>query len=206
MGKARAPGDNVELATSAYYANHLRPHLGGAPWILRITEHKNKPAPVLVVKERYFADENDQNGQEDAKPSQLVERGTIYSSSLRRCMPVIRNILYRVCDPSGIPLELQSFVSKPRITFRGNLPLDEEAGAKLALLCKLQARVSDLNRVELMAWRIDRFTREEAVYWLTRATYYSPAANRWAQAGMRITLGGQPGDQAIIPTLEQMRY
>jgi hypothetical protein len=43
------------------------------------------------------------------------------------------------------------------------------------------------------------------VYWLTRATQYGEAASRWAQAGMRIMLGGQPGDKAIQSMLEKLR-
>ena len=42
----------------------------------------------------------------------------------------------------------------------------EEAGAKLALIFRLQERVTDVDRVELIAQRVARFTREEAAYWL----------------------------------------
>ena len=77
----------------------------------------------------------------------MKDRGLIYGQPLRRCLPVIRSIVNRVCDPSGIPLELQRFFPTGRIFFRGNLPLDEEAGAKLALIFKLQERVLDMNRV-----------------------------------------------------------
>ena len=38
---------------------------------------------------------------------------------------------------------------------RGNLPLDDEAGCKLALMFKLQERIKELDRVELLARRID---------------------------------------------------
>ena len=62
-----------------------------------------------------------------------------------------------------------------------------------------------MDRVELIAWRVERFSREEAVYWLTRATQYGQAINRWAQVGMRIMLGGQPGDRAVLDLLEKLR-
>lgn len=129
----------------------------------------------------------------------------MYGQALRRCLPALREILSRVNDNAGIPLELHRFVGNGRLGFRGNLPLDEEAGAKLALIFKLQERVSDLDRVELIAWRVERFSREEAVYWLTRATQYGEAANRWALAGMRLMLGGQPGDAAVREMLEKLR-
>jgi hypothetical protein len=110
-----------------------------------------------------------------------------------------------VCDDAGIPLELQRLFHNGRITFRGNLPLDEEAGAKLSLIFKLQERVKDMDRVELIARRVERFSREEAIYWLTRATHYGDAVNRWALAGMRLMLGGQPDDKAISQVLERLR-
>lgn len=176
-----------------------------APWVLRVTEHKDKPAPVLVVKERFTPGEDDNKNGKVTGRKVLKERGLLYGQSLRRCLPVIRSIVGNVCDDAGIPLELQRFFNNGRITFRGNLPLDEESGAKLSLIFKLQERVKDMDRVELIAWRVERFSREEAVYWLTRATGYGSAVNRWAQAGMRVMLGGQPDDQAITRMLEKLR-
>jgi hypothetical protein len=60
-----------------------------------------------------------------------------------------------------------------------DLPLDEVAGAKLGLIFRLQERLTDLDRVDLIARRVARFTREEAVYWLSRTTSFEPDANRW---------------------------
>lgn len=184
------------------FQQRIRYLLQRAPWVLRITEFKDKPAPVLVVKERVTIEEK--NGESGAKRV-LKDRGLLYGQSLRRCLPVIRTILSGVCDDAGIPLELQRFLPNGRITFRGNLPLDEEAGVKLALIFKLQERVKEMDRVELIAWRVERFSREEASYWLTRLTQYGNAANRWAQAGMRLMLGGQPGDKEIVNMLEKLR-
>jgi hypothetical protein len=118
---------------------------------------------------------------------------------------MIRHVIRNVCDFSGVPLELEQLLGNGRMTFRGNVPLDDEAGVKLALLFKLRERINDMDRVELIAWRIERFSYEEAAYWLSRATQYGNAANRWAQAGMRIMLGGQSGDKQIPQLLEQYR-
>ncbi|MDN5345524.1 MAG: hypothetical protein PWQ18_1638 [Clostridia bacterium] len=183
----------------------LKPLLPGAPWVLRITAYKDRPVPVLVVKERVaLREEGEEEGKVTVKKI-LKDRGLIYGQALRRCLPVIRAIVSHVCDPAGIPLELQRFLPNGRLTLYGNLPLDEEAGAKLSLIFKLQEGIKDMDRVELIAWRVERFSREEAAYWLTRATQYGGAASRWARAGMRLILGGQPGDGAILPMLEQLR-
>ena len=165
---------------------HIQPYARHAPWVLRITEHKEKPAPIFIVKTRF------------------KDQGLLYGQSLRRCLPAVQAITGRVCDDTGIPLELHRFLNDGRITFRGNLPLDEEAGTKLALIFKLAERIKDMDRVELIARRVERFSREEAVYWLSRATQYGAAAGRWALAGMRIMLGGQPEDKAVLRMLEKL--
>ena len=69
----------------------------------------------------------------------------------------------------------------------------------------MQERIKELDRVELIARRIGRFTREEASYWHSRMTSFSPAANRWALAGMKIMLGGTSGDAAVTTMLEELR-
>ncbi len=185
--------------------HRIRPLLERAPWVLRITEYKDKPVPVFVVKERFSPEEDPKKNGKAPTKKVLRDRGLLYGQPLRRCLPVINVIVSRVCDHTGIPLDLHRFLGNGRITFRGNLPLDEEAGAKLSLIFKLQERLRDMDRVELIAWRVERFSREEAAYWLTRTTQYGEAANRWAQAGMRIMLGGQPGDQAVLRMLEKLR-
>jgi len=174
-----------------------------SPWVLRITEYSDKPVPVLVTKERLLPD--DDNGNGGATAGVLRDRGLIYGQALRRCIPPIKAIISRVSDAGGVPLELQRFLTNGRITFRGNLPLSEEAGSKLSLIFKLRERILDMDRVELIAWRVERFTREEAVYWLSRITQYGAAPNRWARAGLRLMLGGQPGDNHIPKMLERFR-
>jgi len=187
------------------YSRHIKPQVGKAPWLLRVAIHKGKPSPVLLVKERLFLNGELKDGGLGLGKTMIKDRGLIYGQPLRRCLPIIRTIVNRICDHAEIPLELQRYLPSDRISFRGNLPLDDEAGAKLSLIFKLQQRVRDMDRVELMARRIDRFSREEAIYWFSRVTQYGPAASRWAQAGMRILLGGQPGDKAILDHLEQLR-
>jgi len=193
------------LHAEADYRNRILPLVAGAPWVLRVTEHHDKPGPVLIVKERYFPKEDAEATHTAPKGKQLRDRGVFYGQALRRCLPIIRQIVSGVCDEAGVPLDLQRYFSNGQLTFRGNLPLNREAGPKLSLIFKLSERVLDMDRVELIAWRVERFSAEEAVYWLTRATQYGEAASRWAQAGMRIMLGGQPGDKAIQSMLEKLR-
>lgn len=187
-----------------YYQHRLLPRVAAAPWVLRVTEVKDKPSPVLIIKERYTLDTGADNA-DDQKRRVLRDRGLLYGQSLRRCLRALQTILDEVLDEVGIPLGIARYIPAGHISFRGNLPLDHTAGSKLALIFKLQERVKDMDRVELIAWRVERFTREEALYWLTRATQFGEVGNRWAQAGMRTMLGGQPGDPAIQDLLSKMR-
>lgn len=197
--------ENGGITLTQDFHNRIKPLLKTAPWVLRITEHKDKPAPVMLVKGRFSQDGTRKNGSKEPGSTYFKDLGLLYGQPQRRCLPVVRSIIGRVCDNAGIPLELQRFLNNGRITFRGNLPLDEEAGSKLALIFRLQERIQDMDRTELIALRVERFSREEAIYWLTRATQYSAAINRWSLTGMRIMLGGQPGDKHIVRMLDQMR-
>jgi len=199
--------ENGGITLTQDFHNRIKPLLKTAPWVLRITEHKDKPAPVMLVKGRFSQDGTRKNGSKEPGNILFKELGLLYGATQRRCLPVVRSIIGRVCDNAGIPLELQRFLlnGHGRIIFRGNLPLDDEAGAKLALIFKLQERVQALDRTELIALRVERFSREEAIYWLSRTTQYGAAVNRWTQAGMRIMLGGQPGDRDIGQMLEHLR-
>ncbi len=202
---------NVDL--HKHHVERLEPLVPKSPYVLRITEWKDYPVPVLVIKERraYQLDTHNSRKQvqvpllEPPVKRILVEIGSIYGEPLRRCLPVFWHIVSAVRDNQDIPLELQRYMNKEGLRLRLNLPLDEEAGAKLGLLCRLQVRVRELERIELMARRIARFSREEAVYWLYRTTTYGPEANRWAVSGLRIMLGGQPGDPAVGKMLARLR-
>ncbi len=189
----------------AHYFRRVRPEIAGAPWVLRVTEHKGKPVPIFIVKERILPDQRTDTEELVAPRSVLRDRGLLYGQQQLRCLPVIRTILQRVCDQAGIPLELNRFFSIKRIMFRGNLPLDAEAGYKLALIFKLQERIKEMDRVELIARRVDRFTREESGYWYSRISKFGDAANRWAMAGLKVMLAGHPKDPNIDPMLESLR-
>ena len=190
--RSRAPEELLE-----HYARRVEPQLASMPWLLRVTEHRKRPSPVLVIKSRRPLDEA---GEE----ARVAEHGILYGDSLRRCLPGIRRMLARVRDVQDRLLDLHQFLQGPSIAFRGNLPLDEGTGSKLALLFRLQERVQDLDRVELIARRIDSFTTEEATYWLSRILHFNRPSNRWAIAGMRIMLGGLPGDPAIGAMLREL--
>lgn len=192
---------NIEI----HYQQKVRREVPKAPWVLRITEHAKKPAPIFIVKERIHPDQRTDTSGLIAPRSILHERGLLYGPQQQRCLPIVRTILSRINDHKGIPLELGQYLKEKRIAFRGNLPLDDEAGPKLALIFKLQERIKELDRVELIARRTDRFTREEAAYWYSRISTFGDAANRWAMAGMKLMLAGQPRDPNIETMLEELR-
>lgn len=195
-----------------HHRKYLRHAWRFAPFVLRITEWKDQPVPVLVMKERIQSGGALDNSQEDENEATaqrrgvLVDRAHISGDSQRRLLPVIKKILAPVTDEAGIPFELQRYMTREGLAMRLNLPLDEEAGAKLALIFRLQERLNDLDRVELIARRVARFTREEAAYWLSRITSFGTDANRWAVSGLRTMLGGQPKDKGVERMLEQLRY
>ena len=95
-----------------------------------------------------------------------------------------------------------------KMEYRGHIPLSEATGAKLALLFKLHPRVRSQERIELMAWRIGRFTREEALYWVGKVTIsaYGQRGVEWAKSGLRLLLAGQQKDiKAIREMLDKVR-
>ncbi len=194
-----------------YYADRLASLWRKAPFVLRITEWKELQGPVLVIKERQEYTEKTDELQASLemdgvqKKGALFERGHIAGEQQRRCLPILRKIVERVNDPTGVPLDLQRYLTQEGLKLQVTLPLDEECGAKLALIFRLQERVTQIDRVELIARRISRFTREEAGYWLSRTTSFGADANRWAIAGLRIMLGGQPGDPGVEKMLERLR-
>lgn len=174
--------------------------LKSAAWVLRVTERKPFTGPVLVISER----QNRESGR-----TRLKEHGSIYNSALRVCCHAIHLMLSRELDSFGRPAGLQDLIGH-RTEYRGNIPLGDETGGKLALLFRLHPRVRNLERVELMAWRIERFTREEALYWVNRVTIPISAGDRrsveWAKSGLRLMLAGQQKDvKAVRELLENLR-
>lgn len=161
--------------------------LSAAPFALRITRHTDVPPPVLVIKERR-AREGD---EEDTRTGHLQDRGRLHGDSLRRLLPIVRAIVSRARNEHDVPLEVDAFLSEEGMKTQRTLVLDEEAGAKLGIIIKLQERLTDLDRRELLARRVATFSREEAGYWFSRITHYGPVANRWAVSGLRVMLCGQ---------------
>ena len=199
----------ASLDLARHLAEYLASRCGKAPFVLRITEWRDTPIPVLVVKERQYRDQDQAppgpDGQRPRARPILIDRGHLSGEPLYRCLPVLRRLVEGVNDQAGIPLELARYLTTEGLRLRGNLPLDEEAGAKLALIFRLQDRIKDLDRVELIALRVRQFTREEAAYWLSRTTSFGPTANRWAISGLRTMLGGHACDKGVQQLLERLR-
>lgn len=212
---ARKPNKKPQDVSSAallalYERRHLDRLWRKAPFVLRITDWKDYPAPVLVVSERGWEEDRKHPftwNEPSRSPSEpvfaskgiLQERGHMAGEPLVRCFPVLKTMLREITDDSGVPLELDQFFPKVATPFRGNLPLDDEVGAKFALILRLSERVKDLDRVELIARRIERFSREEAAYWLSRLIHFGPVGNKWAVTGLRIVLAGE----GACPEVEQ---
>jgi hypothetical protein len=195
-----------------FHHRRLAGLLGAAPFVLRITRRREVTGPVLVVKERMrraqppiLADSGVVRRLRPAAPAHLVERGHIAAAPQRRVVPLLKSMLGRVRDGNGVPLHLERWMTVEGLRHSVTLPLDEEAGAKLALVFRLHERLADLDRVELIARRVERLTREEANYLLSRMTRFDPAANRWAVAGLRLMLGGQAQDPGVKEMLDRLR-
>jgi hypothetical protein len=177
-----------------------------SPFVLRFTRHAELTPPVLQVKERLAPEERDDIADLRQPRAKTVERGQIHGEAVRACLPIIRRILEDVRDDQGIPLALEKFMTQEGLRFTDlNLPLDETAGAKLALFFRLQANMRDIDRIELLGRRIALFSREEAIYWLANATAADPALRSWAQRGQRLMLCGEAGDDRVTATLERIR-
>lgn len=195
----------------AHHKKHLASLVRRAPFVLRIAEKAKYPVPVLIMKERRETGEDERTGKQLQLPIErplkksLVEIGYLSGESQRRCLPILQKIVANVRDDSDVPLELQHYLTQEGLHHRITLPLDEESGSKLGLIFRLHSRIKEIDRVELIARRVAKFTREEAVYWLSRTTTFGSDANRWALTGLRILLSGQPGDKGIERMLENIR-
>lgn len=171
----------------------MKPALRDAPWILRVGEKKKFTGPMLEICERQNTDHG---------TTRLKEYGRIYNGTLRTCKPAIRYLLSQELDALGRPAGLQELIDD-KLEYRGQIPLGEEIGAKLALLCKLHPQVRSQERIELMAWRIERFTREEALYWVGKVSIpvYGQRGIEWAKSGLRLMLAGQQKDAKTVDAL-----
>ena len=169
-----------------------------APWILRVSEQKKFTGPILEVCERQST---------DSGKTKLKEYGRIYNGTLRTCKSAICHMLSYELDSMGRAAGLQELLDD-KMEYRGHIPLSDATGAKLALLFKLHPRVRSQERIELMAWRIGRFTREEALYWVGKVTIsaYGQRGVEWAKSGLRLLLAGQQKDMnAVREILDKVR-
>ncbi len=130
------PRKKEKLDLAKHHAERLGPLSAKTPFVLRITEWRDTPIPVLVVKERQYRDDGvvtkGMDGQRRRARPVLIDRGSLSGEPLHRCLPVLRRIVEGVTDAAGVPLELARYLTAEGLRTRGNLPLDEEAGAKLA--------------------------------------------------------------------------
>ncbi|WP_372374159.1 hypothetical protein ACDI10_09155 [Vreelandella venusta] len=177
-----------------------------SPYVLRLTRHKDMPPPVLTIKERIAPEDRDDTAGMTSPRAKTVERGNLYGDSVRACLPVLKRILEEVKDEQGIPLGLETYMNTKGLQQTDlNFPLDETAGARLALFFRLQSKVKDVDRIELIGRRVAMFSREEAVYWLANVTTADPALRSWATSGLRILLCGDSGDKRVPRILEKVR-
>lgn len=177
-----------------------------SPYVLRLTRHKDMPPPVLTIKERIAPEDRDDTDGLTNPRAKTVERGSLYGDSVRACLPVLKRILEEVKDEQGIPLGLETYMNPKGLQQTDlNFPLDETAGARLALFFRLQSKVKDVDRIELIGRRVAMFSREEAVYWLANVTTADPALRSWAVSGLRILLCGDSGDKRVPRILDKVR-
>src|SRR3954470_14923453 len=98
-----------------HYSRKVAPLVNQAPWVLRVTDLKDKPSPVFVIRQRRTVQaEPSRNGRGKRKKRQddpgsslfgaekpvektvLHDRGLLYGDAQRRSLPVLRLILSRV--------------------------------------------------------------------------------------------------------------
>ena len=155
-----------------------------AKWYLEISEDKDGVQAAVV--ELYV---------DDHQCSQQRRYGVISGLALRTIKPVIYYMLSGMNDSMGVPSGFQA-IFDGRITYRGNLPLDNVVGHKLALLSILLTTVKLAAKIEIMGWRVERMPLEEIMYWLNKVTEpsYGDRTAKWAIIGLRVVLAG-PTDQ-----------
>jgi hypothetical protein len=204
-GGRRKTAGRTQFDPAAVHREQLAPLLPTAPFLLRSREKDSDTLLIVSHRgERIRTAFDPETGETKTKRSRLCELGSISKDALRVCLPVFRNVVSSVRDAEGIALGLEEFLRPGIMTLGLKLPLDEEAGAKIGLVCRLQSRTRDLERIELMALRVARFSREEALYWLSRTTLHEREANGWAVSGLKIMLCGH-GGPAVRKMLEKAR-
>lgn len=126
---------------------------------------------------------------------ELTEDGenlfTLHEQELNRVNDIVKRWLSCVLDDRGIPTNAQQIIGNG-----GSIPIGEETFCRLSLLAVLATGRMSRRRLLVLANRLDKFSREECLYWFSRAAYsrYGDVAKRWAIAGMRLMLCGS-GDE-----------
>ncbi|MBA4542913.1 hypothetical protein H1164_08360 [Thermoactinomyces daqus] len=129
------------------------------------------------------------------KRNNQTNKCSIYGTNLSACLPVIKRIISYETDDYGAPAELQS-----KIVPGQKMNITEKSFYHLALIMKLQQRLQDRKRAELIALRVERFSKEEATYWWSRIVDLPGYPARWAIEGLRTILcgSGKPGDDELV--------
>jgi len=177
-----------------------------APFALLVTEHKDLPIPVLVLKER-------EEVEGELKGRFRNREYRFYGDAMQRLLAdrLLARLVAEVSDPDEVPLQLDkvlvpAVLNKEKLPIR--LPLNEESGMKLALLFKLGSPLRDVDRVELIARRLDRFSREEAGYWYSRIARFDKDLRSMGVRGLRVLLSGDNSAadrRRVQRTLEKLR-
>ncbi|MBA4544557.1 hypothetical protein H1164_17140 [Thermoactinomyces daqus] len=114
--------------------------------------------------------------------------------ALNRCFRIVSHWLHTqvLCPKTGAELNLhQSLRNVPK---RGRtIILSEESWRRIALLAKVSKGMVDMNRVELIALRINRMTHEEVTY-----LYLCRCDDDWGIKGLRIMLAGDGTDKEKV--------
>lgn len=165
----------------------LAPMLRNCSWLMRVTDN-SKTGVTLQIWEI----QKEENGKTSNK-----KYGEITGSKLRSCISPIRYILADILDENSNSVGLHHLLDGG-ISYRGDIPLDKAVGVKLALIAILIKAINYDAKCELIAWRIERVSVEEALYWFGKVTVpvYGERAMQWAIIGMRTMLAG-PTDQKV---------
>ncbi len=163
-----------------------------SPWMLVIKEKSVGEPPVLMAATR-------EDFEDGHKPDEMNYQ------DYQHCIFPLWDILKSEFDANGVPVDYTKIINE-KMTYRGEQTLSEEAGQKLSLFFTL-AHKSRLpsHCLELMCWRISRFTREEAGYWhafVCFPEYYgSKRCRAWHIKGLRLMLAGEPRDSKDVYTI-----
>ena len=127
---------------------------------------------------------------------------TIGARELDVIRGIVKQWLTCAIDERGIPYEAQKALDGA-----GTAPIDEDTYNRLALLAALVTSRMTRRRLLVLANRINKFSREECNYWLSKAQFgaYGNIGKRWAIAGMRMMLCGSGDEEETKTVYYQMQ-